>query len=232
MAIDAPQSLDELKATIGARGGIARGNRFGVHITHPLKDFALSREVFRMEGPRNSEKTILKEGSYLDNGKDTYILCTNVALPGKLITTTEAKHNHNMAKKPYSMATDEVQMTFMLTNDWYMKKYFDLWMELIIDSSGAHYKTRYKDDYCADVVIQALRGNEAAQIGYSCKLERAYPRQISQVELGNDQEGLSQVTVTWEYDNFRLMDFNEGFQDRADSVIKTRGYWTGFERGV
>lgn len=241
MPADVPQSLDKLKATIQARGGIARGNRFGVQITHPMTGGMIMKkfnpaldvdgEPFR-GNPNSDPATNHSFTDFFQDDRDTYILCTNVTLPGKLITTTEAKHNHNMTKKPYSMATDEVQMTFLLTNDWYMKKYFDLWMELIIDSSGAYYKTRYKSDYSAQVVIQALHGNEAAQIGYGCKLINAYPRQISQVELGNEQEGLTQVTVTWEYDNFKLMDFSEGFQDRVDSVIKRRGYWEGFERGV
>ena len=239
MATDAPQSLDKLKATIQARGGIARGNRFGVHITHPKKmvmqgfNSALDVDGEPFRGNPNSDPaTNHSFTDFFQDGRDTYILCTNVTLPGKLITTTEAKHNHNMTKKPYSMATDEVQMTFLLTNDWYMKKYFDLWMELIIDSSGAYYKTRYKEDYSADVIIQALYGNEAAQIGYGCKLINAYPRQISQVELGNEQEGLTQVTVTWEYDNFKLMDFSEGFQDRVDSVIKRRGIWDQYQNGI
>jgi len=111
-------------------------------------------------------------------------------------------------------------------------------MELIIDSSGNHYKTRYKEDYCAKVTIQALRGNSVAQVGYANVLENAYPRQISQVELGNEQGGLVQVTVTWEYDNWKMTDLKEGFQKTIDSVIKRRigqnsiDYWEGFERGV
>ena len=32
--------------------------------------------------------------------------------------------------------TDEVSMTFLLTNDYYIKKYFDMWQEMIIDSTG------------------------------------------------------------------------------------------------
>ena len=219
MPADVPQSLDKLKATIQARGGIARGNRFGVHITHPKKmvmqgfNSALDVDGEPFRGNPNADPvTNHSFTDFLGDGRDTYILCTNVALPGKLITTTEAKHNHNLAKKPYSMATDEVNMTFLLTNDYYMKKYFDTWMEMIIDSTGNHYKTMYKDDYCADVEIQALYGNVEEQIGYAIKLENAYPRQISQVELGNDQESLMQVTVTWEYDNWRLINIEEGME--------------------
>ena len=240
------QSVDTLKSLITRRGGIARGNRFGVQITHPLIGAKLFKFIRATDhegspftgNPHIDPENLHSSSDFIQDGRDTYLLCTNVTLPGKLITTTEATHNHHLAKKPYSMATDEVSMTFLLTNDYYMKKYFDLWMELIIDSSGNHYKTRYKEDYCAKVTIQALRGNSVAQVGYANVLENAYPRQISQVELGNEQGGLVQVTVTWEYDNWKMTDLKEGFQKTIDSVIKRRigqnsiDYWEGFERGV
>ena len=31
------QSIDDMKSLISRRGGIARGNRYGVFISHPLK---------------------------------------------------------------------------------------------------------------------------------------------------------------------------------------------------
>ncbi len=194
-----PRSIDDMKALIGKRGGIARGNRYGVQITNPIR---VTKNITKeMEGI---------DTSFIGNGRDAFILCTAVSLPGKLINTTEATHNHNMSKKPYSMTTDAVTMTFLLTNDYYMKKYFDLWMELIVDSSGNHYKTAYKSEYTRDVEIHALNSKNE-NIGYGTKLEHAYPIQISQVELGEEQEGLMQVTVTWEYDNWKLTHMKEGF---------------------
>jgi len=218
-----PVSIDSMKSTINRHGGIARGNRYVVYITHPLKGKEASPitaagpfDYLQNEAkqiPNNkSKKEEHKFAEYIQDGRDTHMLCTNVTLPGKLIATTEAKHDHNLAKKPYSMQTDEVTTTFLLTNDYYMKKYFDTWMELIVDSTGNHYKTMYKEEYCRDVEIQALYGNDSHQVGYGCKLENAYPRQISQVELGNDQESLMSVTITWEYDNWRLTGAEDGME--------------------
>ena len=61
------------------------------------------------------------------------------------------------------------------------------------------------------VDIQALIGNEDNTIGYSCKLLKAYPIQVGQVDLGNSAEGLIEINVTWEYDNWKIQDVREGF---------------------
>tara|TARA_B100001059_G_scaffold154226_1_gene153940 strand:- start:750 stop:1427 length:678 start_codon:yes stop_codon:yes gene_type:complete len=181
-----PSQIDDMKSLLSKRDGIARGNRYGVHFTHPTIT----------NGKQGSN-------SWVQDGRDTWILCTAAVLPGKRISTTEATHNHHLAKKPYSMATDEVTMTFLLTGDYYMKKYFDLWQEMIVDSTGNHYKTYFKTDYCAPVQIDALHGDEEDTVGYSIVLQNAYPIQVSQVELGEGVEGMIEVTVTWEYDNWK-----------------------------
>ena len=71
-----------------------------------------------------------------------------------------------------------------------MKKYFDLWQEMIVDSRGNHYKTYYKNDYVHEVQIEALLGDEEDTVGYSINLKNAYPIQVSQVELGEGVEGM------------------------------------------
>ena len=202
---DQSNSIDDMKALLEGRGGIARGNRFGVHINHPLRGQNLMMDVVN---EKSSKKDI--DTSFIQGPRDTYLMCTAVSLPGKRISTTEAMHNHNLAKKPYSMATDEVTMTFMLTQDYYIKKYFDLWQEQIINSTHNHYKTSYKLDYCVDVEIFALNSQDDA-VGYGTKLEMAYPIQVSQIELGEEQEGLMSLSVTWEYDNWRMMHIDDAF---------------------
>ena len=111
-------------------------------------------------------------------------------------------------------------MTFLLTNDYYVKKYFDMWQEMIIDTSSAHYKTFYKKDYCTDVTIQQLSSVNDFVPGYTIQLENAYPIQVGAIELGNGGEGLLEVSVTWEYDNFKSVGLVDGFVDLAGSYAK------------
>ena len=159
-------------------------------------------------------------GDFIQDPRDMFLLCQTASLPGKRILTTEAAHNHHMAKKPYSAATDEVSMTFLLTNDYYIKKYFDVWQEMIIDTSREHYKAFYKNEYCTDILIQQLSQSNDMVPGYTIKLENAYPISISSVELDEGSEGLMSMGVTWEYDNYKSVGLIDGFEDVANKMLQ------------
>jgi len=215
-----PVTIDTLKSTINRRGGVARGNRFGVYITHPSKGMnsllnfnpaTLLSNLISGQG--------VNAGDFIQDPRDMFLLCQSCTLPGKRILTTEATHNHHNTKKPYSAATDEVTMTFMLTNDYYIKKYFDMWQEMIVDTRKEHYKTFYKSDYSTDVTIQQLSGSNDIVPGYTVKLENAYPIQVGQIELSNESEGLMEVSITWEYDNFRSVGLVDGFEDVLGNLL-------------
>jgi hypothetical protein len=215
-----PVSIDTMKSTINRRGGLARGNRFGVYISHPSRGMnsllnfnpaTLLSNLISGDG--------VNIGDFIQDPRDMFLLCQSCTMPGKRISTTEATHNHNLSKKPYSAATDEVTMTFLLTNDYYIKKYFDMWQEMIIDTSGHHYKAFYKNEYCSDVTIQQLSNSNDIIPGYTIKLENAYPIQVGAVELSNTNEGLMEVSITWEYDNFRSVGLIDGFENVVGHML-------------
>jgi len=215
-----PVSIDSIKSTINRRGGVARGNRFGVYITHPSKGMnsllnfnpaTLLSNLISGDG--------IHAGDFISDPRDMFLLCRNVTIPGKRISTTEATHNHHLSKKPYSAITDEVTMTFLLTNDYYIKKYFDMWQEMIIDTSGKHYKTFYKKEYCTDVTIQQLSSGNDVVPGYSIILENAYPIQVGAVELSSEGDGLLEVAITFEYDNYKSVGLVDGFSQIANHML-------------
>ena len=215
-----PVSIDTLKSTINRRGGVARGNRFAVYVNHPSKGMnsllnfnpaTLLSNLISGQG--------INAGDFIQDPRDMFLLCRSATMPGKRISTTEATHNHHLSKKPYSAATDEVTMSFMLTNDYYIKKYFDMWQEMIVDTSGDHYKTFYKNEYCTDIIIQQLSASNDVIPGYTVKLENAYPIQVGQVELTNESEGLMELSITWEYDNFKSIGLIDGFEDVVGNML-------------
>ena len=216
-----PVSIDTLKSTINRRGGVARPNRFGVYITHPSKNINSLLNF----NPANLLSNLISGqgvniGDFIQDPRDMFLLCRNVTMPGKRISTTEATHNHHLSKKPYSAITDEVTMSFMLTNDYYIKKYFDMWQEMIVDTSGEHYKTFYKSEYTTDVIIQQLSASNDVVPGYSVRLQNAYPIQVGAIELSSEGEGLLEISITWEYDNFKTIGLVDGFEDVANKMLQ------------
>ena len=215
-----PVNVDSIKSSINRRGGIARGNRFAVYISHPSKGM---NSLLKFDPASLLSNLIsgsgVNVGDFISDPRYMFLYCQSVALPGKRITTTEATHNHNMSKKPYSMMTDEVSMSFMLTGDYYIKKYFDMWQEMIIDSKGDHYKAYYKRDYSSDITIQQLSSSNDIVPGYTVKLENAYPIQMSAIELGNGATGVMEVSITWEYDNWRSIGLIDGFEDIVGKMV-------------
>ena len=215
-----PVSIDSIKSTINRRGGGARGNRYAVYVSHPSKGM---NSLLKFDPATMLSNMIsgdgLNIGDFISDPRDLFLLCNSCSIPGKRISTTEADHNHHLTKKPYSAATDEVSMSFTLTNDYYIKKYFDLWQEMIIDTSHNHYKTAYKRDYSKDVIIQQLSTSNHMIPGYSVKLLNAYPIQVGAVELNNESDGLMEVSITWEYDNFVSVGLMDGFENIVGTLL-------------
>ena len=89
-------------------------------------------------------------------------------------------------------------MEFVVTNDMYIRRMFDNWMEGIY-SPGKHL-VGYKDDYAVDVVIQMLNQKDIPI--YGVKLLKAYPKSISGFDLNQDKDALTTLTVEWKYDKF------------------------------
>jgi hypothetical protein len=127
------------------------------------------------------------------------MLCTSATLPGRQITTFETSDRDASRKIPYGYMDMEVNCTFLLTEDYYMKTIFDNWMQVVFNTSDYH--PAYKDDFVADVRIQQL--NKRNRPIYGVVLEAAYPVSISDIVLDNGAEGAtSSFTITFAYDKW------------------------------
>lgn len=125
MAID----LDELKGVISAKGGVAKGN------------------VFKVQLP-----TI--DGVNL-TANQLNLLCINANLPGRQILTYDKVIGLQRQKVAYGFASDDVNMSFLLLNDYGVKDYFEVWQSKAVDT--ANYQIAYKSDYTYDVTISQLK---------------------------------------------------------------------------
>lgn len=228
-----PVSIDSLKSTLSRRGGIARNNRFAIYLAHPGgKSSLLNNDIQSLVG--NAARTTIAGAQaigglttnsvtktamdFLKGGfndpRDMFILCDSVNLPGRQITTSEVNDGSMITHKmPYSFVSDDVTMTYTVTNDYYAVKFWKSWMDMIIPQNAikdqAGYKINYKDQYTTDVIIQQMGLTDFIPV-YSIKLNNAYPISISPIELSNQTDNsVVQIQVTLTYENWYELDLVE-----------------------
>ena len=201
-----PASIDTLKASISRRGGLAKANRYAVYINHPSKKINLiNTDVQSLLG--NAARSLLSGGSmslkgFFEDPRDIFLFCEAVTIPGRQIATNEFFTDMKGIKKPYAFINDEVSMTFQLTNDYYMFKYFRSWMDAILPKTGDTYGVAYKSSYCTDIVIQQLGNTDYVPV-YGVVLKNAYPTTMSSINLANGSENtVATITITFTCDDW------------------------------
>jgi hypothetical protein len=190
--------VDDLKAIIGKRGGIAKTNRFVVIMTPPSASL-INTDWQGLVGQALSGN--LGFGDLFNDPRDTAMLCRSCSLPGRSINTLEFPREgyKNQIKYPYSYVNEDVNFNFMLTNDYYMKKVFDNWQALVLDQSN--HTIPYKKAYTSDVIIQQL--DQDNNVVFGVKLFNAYPTAINSIALDNNQsDAIQELQVTMTYDDF------------------------------
>ena len=189
-------SIDKLKTSIGKHNGVAHENRFTVQFTPPkpvvrgLRDILVSA----LSGTLN-KKNIFSSESFAD----ITLLCESCSLPGRQIMTLDYQLEKHAVKRPYSFFNDEINFTFILTGDYYMKKIFDNWSEQIMGFDN--YRLNYIKDFVTDVTISQV--NKKNLPIYTVVLHNAYPITFNSIVLDNTAENsVQKFSVTMAYENF------------------------------
>jgi hypothetical protein len=207
-------SVEELKAVVSQKLGVARPNQFKVTLP-PIAGIS-SREI--------------------------NLLCRDVTLPGRQMLSRERSIGLINEKIAYGFAFDDVSMTFLCLNDYGIKNYFEAWQNLVVNQET--YEIGYKVEYEKDVTIQQLRTglglpvnkfiNKLPTVGpfdlrpivfdavggaldealgdnsffggpsvYTCKLLGAYPTTMNAITLNNELDGLVEINIQLSYTNWQ-----------------------------
>jgi hypothetical protein len=165
--------IEQLKGEISKRG-LANPNRFSAkfgvpgYVSQQVPDLDLSRP--------------------LD------ILCESISFPGKQIETVDYSMYRNPLKIPSGFINDEVSVTFRLTEDFLVKRVFEVWQGGIIDQNS--YKARYLEEYVQD--IEFTHQDKQDKSRYSIKLIDCYPITVGSIEKSHETTNTTlKVTVTF-----------------------------------
>lgn len=196
-------SIDGFSSTISKHSGLSQNNRFNVIMTPPNTD------VFPMNVP--DVMNSLLTGSFdlrnlLTDPRDISFLATRAAFPSWNLSTFEYQTYEQVNKFPYSVVQEDLTLSFLCTNDYYVKKLLDGWMNAVMNV-GTHI-VNYKQDYVTDIVVSQL--NEKGIPFYSYKFINAYPLIETAIEFEQGGTEFVQFDVTFAYDKFFTDDLAEG----------------------
>jgi hypothetical protein len=224
-----PASIDDLRGSIGRRGGFARSNRFAVYMSHPSKRIDLLNTDFNSllgtaaRSLLNGDSITLE--NFFEDPRDVFMFCESVNLPGRQIATNDFFTDMKAYKKPYAYINDEVVMTFYLTNDYYMFKYVKSWMDVVLPKYNETRTVGFKSDYARDITIQQL-GNANYVPAAGVILKNAYPISMSSIPLSNGTDNdIVKITVTFAYDDWEeqgvISGATQGITEALGAVTNT-----------
>lgn len=205
--------IDKFKSLVSKRGGLAPGNRFAVYMPLPLINFdpqALIAKLFKQGSGANGNR------QFINDPRDVSILCDQVTMPGRQIATTDLQNYMLPIKMPYGYMNDDVTMSFHITNDHFIKKYFDHWTDQIVNRRSM--LLNYRSSYTTDIIIQQLDQRDIPV--YTCTLRKAYPITVSAYDLSNASENTTQkLSVTFAYEDWNEEGFVESILSKGKMLV-------------
>ena len=211
-------TIDQLKSAVSFRLGVAKPNQFMVELP---TDFS------------NADGGFLSAIRNLMSGNDLNLLCQSVGIPPKTVLTLDQKMGVQARKVAYGYSgAGSINMTFLLLNDYSVRKYFDTWYASTTAQNTG--KAIYHSNYARQIKIHQLRkpitnkkfgaGPISLNVGigkgtvYSALLEEAYPTNITQTEFTNDADGVMQLTVEMTYTKWSPVVDNQGLFSLSGSL--------------
>ena len=134
------------------------------------------------------------------------LFCDSVGMPGRQIFTDERQTKMATGKIAYGFGSEDVPISFLLTNDWKAWDFIYDWHSKIITNLGNidNIQVDYKFNYMEDIEIQHLGvdGNPKKRI----LLKNAFPTTLNAIELGNGNENeVIRVETEFSYDNWEMI---------------------------
>jgi hypothetical protein len=130
--------------------------------------------------------------------------CESADLPGRALATTTQKIYGPEQKFPYQTTYNDINMTFICTENMIEKVFFDQWLNTINPNIGYGYDFRYKEDYASDIKIRQY--DIQNEISYQVALYKAFPIGVNDLQLDWSSDGYHKLTVTFAYNEWQKLD--------------------------
>ena len=208
-----PDGFNTYSGTIN-KGGIAKLSHFMLTFSGPTAGVA--GDLRNNIGKAFFEKKNAFVGWEQEGVTNLAFRCERVSLPGRIIVTSPYKEgNYGLSREyPSNAVYQPVDATFLMSEDYSEKIFFELWQDLIIGHTrsdgdvqpGVSTKElNYLDNYACSMTIHAFSetGNrEGFKEVYNLQLREAYPRTIQDLQMDWSANDLVRLNVVFDYKYF------------------------------
>lgn len=228
-------------SNIYAKDGLARTNRFEVIL--PIPDYIgkfVSQSV--IEQIINLPNNIIADVSgFLQGGNGLVqsanpsitqylaLQCESAELPGKMLMTTDAKVYGPTFKIPHGVQYQDINLTFICTNEFYERKLFDRWLEAIMpsDTNNLRFPKGKQTRYMTTMTI--VQYDDFVSKIYGVNLIDAFPIGIASQPLNWGDDQFHRVSVQFAYQRYQTI--YEGSTDIVSASVQLFGaqaskWWT------
>lgn len=210
-----PQSF---LSNLNSKGGPAKSNRFEVFIPIPryLSTFINNSLLDQIQELANTSigELLARILSQQDNQSGTFnsymsrylaLQCENAELPGKVLQTADVKIYGPTFKVPYQTMYQDITLSFISSNDFYERKIFDKWLEIIMptDTNNLRYPKGTETRYLTNLKI--IQYDEFVKQIYAVECIDAFPLGISSQPLSWSSDGFHRVSVVFAYQKYKTL---------------------------
>lgn len=211
---------NQFLSNIKAKEGLARPNRF--HVILPIPSYInkfVGQSIFEkiLNLPNTIFADVTEAFSFANKDEQSKtsnaslsrylaLQCESTELPGRRLTTADAKVYGPPVKIPYQTEFGNggsITLTFICTNDFYERKLFDRWIDAIMPSDT--YNLRFAKDnetrYMTNLKI--VQFDDFIKQIYAIELIDAYPIGIASQPLNWSDDGFHRVSVEFAYSNHK-----------------------------
>ena len=196
-------SINSFLATVKTRG-LAKQSRYMVVMGIPRGTSANRNGLSSQFGEGNlmSDYTQMQRSG--NGGFITSLYCEATSLPALNIDSKLNKVYGPGREMPYGRSYTPISFTYYIDRDYAIKKYFDIWQNLIFDKDTGH--INYYNEYTCDIHILALDasdndGNDGRPLKskYQSTLLECYPKTVAEVGFNAGQGDVARLNVSMAY---------------------------------
>lgn len=202
-------------SNIKAKDGLAKPNRFKVILPIPKYiNTGIATNVLEslanlpttlgvgLQGLINNatgQKDLEASSSNASISRYLALQCEATELPGRTFLTQDVRIYGPSFKVPYQRQYNDINLTFLCTNDFYERRLFEMWMDKISNPQTNNFTFPNDDATRYTTTIGIIQYDEFVKQIFTANLIDAFPIGIAAQPLSWGDDGVHRLTVQFAY---------------------------------